>query len=167
MAETPERGISVPEARTRTMRPKKRPVRYSEGLVDAICARLAVGETWLAISHDDDMPSYTALYQWRKTKPGVEDQVERARQMGADALADELLDTARAVTTATVGATKVRMQGLQWMAGKVAPQRYGAKAGMPTAAGSVEVHIRVRRFEKLVGEDGRAFLREILPEGEQ
>jgi hypothetical protein len=31
----------------------------------------------------------------------------------------------------------------------------------------VELHIRVRRYEKLYDDEGRAFLREILLEGEQ
>ena len=128
---------------------------------------MAVGETWLAISKGDDMPSYQALYQWRKKKAGVEEQVEMARQMGADALADELLGAARAVTPATVGATKVHIDGLKWMSGKASPQRYGAKAGTAAPKGAVAMHIRVRRFEKLYDDEGRAFLREILLEGEQ
>ena len=86
MAETPERGISVPVVQKRAVRAKKKSVGYSPELVKKICARLAVGETWLAISKGDDMPSYQALYQWRKKKAGVEEQVEMARQMGADAL---------------------------------------------------------------------------------
>lgn len=165
MAETPERGISVPVKHA--VRPKKPSVGYSPKLVDAICARLAIGETWLAISKDDGMPSYQALYQWRKKRPGVEGKVEMARQMGADALADELLDTARAVTTATVSTTKVHVDGLKWSTGRGSLLRHGARAGTAAAKGAVRMHIRVRRFEKLYDDEGRAFLREILLEGEQ
>jgi len=167
MAETPERRVRAPETLKRAVRPRRTSVRYCEALVDEICARLAVGETWLAISQDAHMPSYTALYQWRKTKPGVDQKVETARLMGADALADEMLDTARAVTPATVGPAKVQIQTLQWAAGRASPARYGSRAGTPAPPGKVELHIRVRRYEKLYDDEGRAFLREILLEGEQ
>lgn len=167
MAETPERGIGVPEVRTRAMRIKKPSVKYSARLVDRICTRLAGGETWTGISGDDDMPSYQTYYLWREKRPGFAERVDAARQMGADALADELLDTARAVTPATVGAAKVHIGGLQWMAGKASPLRYGARAGTAVPKGAVEMHIRVRRFEKLYDDEGRAYLREILLEGEQ
>jgi hypothetical protein len=167
MAETPERRVRAPETLKRAVRPRRTSVRYCEALVDEICARMAVGETWLAISQDAHMPSYTALYQWRKTKPGVDQKVETARLMGADALADEMLDTARAVTPATVGPAKVQIQTLQWAAGRASPARYGSRAGTPAPPGKVELHIRVRRYEKLYDDEGRAFLREILLEGEQ
>ena len=167
MANTPERRVRAPETRKRAVRPRRKSVRYNEALVDEICARMAVGETWLAISQDAHMPSYTALYQWRKTKPGVEQRVEAARLMGADALVDEVLETARAVTPATLGPSKVHIQGLQWAVGRASPARYGSRAGTPAPAGKMELHIRVRRYEKLYDDEGRAFLREILLEGEE
>jgi hypothetical protein len=97
----------------------------------------------------------------------VDQKVETARLMGADALADEMLDTARAVTPATVGPAKVQIQTLQWAAGRASPARYGSRVGTPAPPGKVELHIRVRRYEKLYDDEGRAFLREILLEGEQ
>ena len=93
--------------------------------------------------------------------------VVAARQVGAEALVDEVLDAARAVTPETIGTTKVHVDGVKWATGRSSPLRYGDRAGTAAPKGALEMHIRVRRFEKVVGEDGRAFLREILLEGER
>lgn len=166
MAETPERGIGVPEVRV--VRAKKPSVRYTSATVNRIRTELESGKTLSEICRSETAPTYSAVQMWKGRHPEFAAIVDAARQQGADALADELLDTARAVTPATVGAAKVHIGGLQWMAGKASPLRYGAaRAGTAVPKGAVEMHIRVRRFEKLYDDEGRAFLREILLEGEQ
>lgn len=165
MAETPERCISVPGKRA--VRTKKPSVKYTPTMVNRIRTELESGKTLSDICRSDTAPTYTAVHQWKARYPEFATMVEAARRAGADALVDEVLDTARAVTAATVGAAKVHIGGLQWAAGKNSPLRYGAKAGTSVPKGAVEMHIRVRRFEKLYDDEGRAFLREILLEGEQ
>ena len=165
MAETPERGISVPAKRA--VRAKKPSVRYTQRAVNLIRTGLECGKSLNEICRDNRAPSYSAINQWRARYPEFNAVVAAARQAGAEALVDEVLDIARAVTPGTIGTTKVHVDGVKWAAGRNSPLRYGARAGTAVPKGAVEMHIRVRRFEKVVGEDGRAFLREILLEGEQ
>ena len=165
MAETPERGIGVPGVRA--VRAKKPSVKYTPRAVNLIRAGLECGKSLNQICHEDGAPSYTAVNQWRGRYPEFNALVAAARQVGAEALVDEVLDAARAVTPETIGTTKVRMEGTKWVAGRNSPLRYGDRAGTAAPKGAVELHIRVRRFEKVIGEDGRAFLLEILLEGER
>ena len=167
MAETPERGISVPETPARVVRAKKASVRYGQHTVNLIRTGLECGKSLNQICHEDGAPSYTAVNQWRGRYPEFNALVALARQTGAEALVDEVLDTCRAVTPETIGTTKVRVEGTKWVAGRSSPLRYGDRAGTAVPKGAVEIHIRVRRFEKLYDDTGRAFLREILPEGER
>lgn len=144
----------------------RRYVKRTRKLEVEICKRMGEGETWLQISKDDHMPSQAMLYRWRAKSPAFAVEVAEAMEMAADRVADEVLITARGVTPATATADRVRISGLQWTAAKAAPHRYGARAeGRDPPVQKIEV--RVRRFEKAVGPDGKAFLREILPEGEQ
>lgn len=165
MAETPERGIGVPGVRA--VRAKKPSVRYGQKAVNLIRTGLECGKSLNQICHEDGAPSYTAVNKWRRRYPEFNAVVAVARQAGAEALVDEVLDAARAVTPETIGTTKVRMQGTKWVAGRNSPLRYGDRAGTAAPKGAVVMHIRVRRFEKLYDDEGRAFLREILLEGEQ
>ena len=167
MAETPERGISVPETRTRVVRAKKPSVRYGPTAVNLIRRGLESGRSLNDICRGDKAPSYAAVNQWRSRYPEFNALVVLARQVGAEALVDEVLDTCRAVTPDTIGTVKVHVDGVKWATGRSSPLRYGDRAGTAAPKGALEMHIRVRRFEKVVGEDGRAFLREILLEGER
>ena len=165
MAETPERGISVPAKRA--VRAKKPSVKYTPRAVNLIRTGLECGKSLNQICHEDGAPSYTAVNTWRRRYQEFNAVVAVARQAGAEALVDEVLDAARAVTADTIGTTKVRMAGAKWAAGMNSPLRYGDRAGTAAPKGAVVTHIRVRRFEKLYDDEGRAFLREILLEGEQ
>lgn len=160
MAKGPARGEPVPEDKV-----KRVYVRYSQKVVNAICEEFAKGRTWSSICQDKGMPSHKSLHDWKKSKPGFAALVDQAREIGDEALVDEVLDIARAVTTASATADRLRMQGVQWAKGKNSPARQGARTR--GAKGAVEIHIRVRRFEKLHDAEGRAFLREIFPEGER
>ena len=162
MAKMPGRGVGAPRVLVRRKRPS---VPYSLAVVRRICRGLEAGMTLSEICRKDKAPSYTSVYHWMHKFPDFNALVAAARQRGADALADEVLDVARGVTPGTVSAARVRMQGLQWAAGKASPRRYGARAEAQVGPPR-QVTIRVRRFEKLIGPDGRPFLREIMPEVE-
>lgn len=159
MAKTPGRGLGAP----RTKRPSRR---YSAGLVQEIRGQLEAGMTISDICRLERGPSASSFHNWKRDKPGFADMVSAARLNGADALVDEVLDTARAVTAQSLTADREKMLNLRWAVGRNTLPHYGERPAQ-TRGRATELHIRVRRFEKLMGEDGRPFLREILPEGEQ
>ncbi len=51
----------------------------------------------------------------------------RAREAQADALADEIMDEARAATEKNANAKRVLIDALKWRAGKLKPKVYGNK----------------------------------------
>jgi hypothetical protein len=143
-------------------------VRYSKKVTRALCLRIAQGEIWHRICNTDGMPSYTTLYTWLRKYPDFAEDYGQAREMAADLRADKVLVVAEEATTATVQRDRLRVGALQWHAGKAAPKKYGSKAGDDGAGegASRRVIIEVRHFEVAYREDGSAYTREILPDGE-
>lgn len=166
-----------------TLRPRKGPrpktpdrkgrvthVRYSAAVANLICARLAQGEAWINICNTGDMPCYASLYTWQERYPEFAEAVARARQQGADFCADEALKVAQRATKETVQQDRLLVSTLMRRAALMAPKAWGGKSGKDgkdkEAPQPVEVVFRVRRFEKVIGPDGKAFVRELKPEGE-
>lgn len=167
MAKSPARGLGAPR-NPKTEAPVVRiKTVYGKSVVQRICRLIEGGATVSDISRTPEGPSYSTIYNWMDRYPEFRAALMAARERGAAALSDEVLDIARGVTAATATADKVKMNGVQWVAGKASPARWGLRADEPIRKGAMEMHIRVRRFEKLYDDAGRPFLREILPEGER
>lgn len=92
---------------------RRRGVRYSEAVARAICERMASGEPWSRICEDPRMPTYTALYVWRKRHPAFAEQVRVAQEAAADLHMDQALCIADEVTKETVTQAKVRIDTLK------------------------------------------------------
>jgi hypothetical protein len=86
----------------------------------------------------------------------------RARDKGADAMADEALDMARSSSSETAQADRIRLDAIKWAAAKIAPRRYGDRTtlehsgpdGAPIASVSVRAGVAL-------GADDAAKVREI------
>ncbi|HEX7886468.1 MAG TPA: hypothetical protein VF474_10865 [Phenylobacterium sp.] len=142
-------------------------VRYGAGVASRICERLAQGEPWSRICNEDDMPSYSALYAWQKRYPAFAQLVAQARAQGADYCADKALAVAEAATRDTVQQDRLLVTTLMKRAALIAPGVWGGKDSRPNEKPQkVEVVFYLRHFEKVIGPDGKAFVREIKPEGE-
>lgn len=87
-------------------KPTGRPTDYSPAMRDAICARLAAGETLRSICRDDTMPERQTIYNWLYVNKGEVKQGEkilvagffdhytRAREVGLDEICDETIEIA-------------------------------------------------------------------------
>jgi len=140
---------------------------FSAAVARRICARLAEGEPWSKICKTRGMPAYSTLYSWQKQQPGFAEQVAQARQQGADYCADRALEVAERTTKETIQQDRLFVSTLMKRAALIAPQTWGGKGGgAKDKPAKVEVVFRVRHFERVVGPDGKAFVREIEPEGE-
>lgn len=102
---------------------------YSVVIADAICERLAEGESLRAICSDNSMPCKAAVFRWLSERPEFADQYARAREEQAEALADELVAIAdgpvgedSAVLTAR---DRLRVDARKWVASKLKPKKYG------------------------------------------
>ena len=115
-----------------------RPSGFSEELADAICERLAEGQSLRKICLADDMPNKATVFRWLAANKVFSDQYARAREAQADTLADEILDIAddgandymgenETYNGDAVQRSKLRVDARKWLAGKLRPKVYGDK----------------------------------------
>lgn len=119
---------------------------YTDDMADAICERIANGESLKSICEHDDMPSKSTVFKWLAETATFSDKYARAREAQADSIFDEILDIAddarndwmkargsddeddRYVLNGEhVQRMKLRIDARKWMAGKLRPKRYGER----------------------------------------
>lgn len=149
-------------AQGRKARPKGQ--RYTRQVAEAICERLARGESLRSICKTKGMPSPSTIYDWRDTRPEFARSFARARELAAEACAEEAVEIAKAATPATLQTDKLRVSTLLWRAGRAGGQRPGGGAE-PGAGGPRRVIVEVRDFTAVTRDDGAVVTREILPDG--
>ncbi|MBX3484809.1 hypothetical protein [Phenylobacterium sp.] len=145
-------------------------------MIERLCALRNEGQTWAVICGLEDTPAYTTICLWRRTKPEFAAALRAADAGAADLRADEALEFARSAAQGAMG-DRLRHTAFMQRAALDAPERWaGGKASGASAAAAVaaaaksprmEIVFRVRRFEKVVNDEGRTVLREIFPEGEE
>lgn len=67
---------------------------FDQSLADEIVERLSNGEPLRAICRDEHMPSWRTVYDWLSAYPDFSTRIARARELGADAIAESCLDIA-------------------------------------------------------------------------
>jgi terminase small subunit-like protein len=107
-----------------------RPSIYSEALAQEICRRIVDGESLRAICADAGMPAKATVMTWLGRRPGFAASYARAREMSADADADDVKDIARRTLEGEVrpDVARVAIDALKWSAARRAPRKYGDKA---------------------------------------
>lgn len=143
-----------PAAKKKPATPKKpapigRPPMYSTELAVAVCALIAQGKSMKTIAQTEGMPSIGTMYGWLANNPEFLKLYERAKQDQADALAEEMLDIADDGTNDWMEAhdkdgncvgykvngehvqrSRLRIDARKWIAERMKPKRYGARAEM-------------------------------------
>lgn len=121
-----------------------RPITYSSELAAIICERLAAGESLRAICRDLAVVPESTVRTWViDDVEGFAAQYARAREIGLDAMAEEMLaiaDTTQEGTTTTskewgeeiktgdmLEHRKLRVDARKWYLSKLAPKKYGDK----------------------------------------
>lgn len=121
-----------------------RPSDFTQETADAICERLANGESLRKICTSDDMPGQSTVFRWLTVHVGFREQYAKAREAQADALFDEILDIADdgsndwmkrnnpdnpgyAENGEAMARSRLRVDARKWMAGKLRPKVYGDK----------------------------------------
>lgn len=103
-----------------------RPTDFTAKLADAICERLASGDSLRSICEPDDMPAESTVRHWAvENREGFFAQYTRARDVGLDCMADRVLHDADTATDASIG--RLKMDARRWYLSKMAPKRYGDK----------------------------------------
>lgn len=139
--------------------PKKRgrPSDYNQAIADAICERLADGESLRKICREDEsMPGIATVFRWLNVHSDFQEQYTRAREEQAETLADEIVGIAddglndtyidengmRRTDTDVIARSKLRVEARKWVASKLKPKRYGDKIVQEVtgADGGPQVH---------------------------
>lgn len=110
-------------------KPTGRPSAYTDEIAREICRRLIDGESLRAICEDDHMPSKSTVLLWAATNESFSDQYAYARELSAEADADDVAHYARMAATGKIepAAATAAINGLKWSAGKRQPKKYGDK----------------------------------------
>lgn len=117
-------------------RGRGRPTIYTPELGERICTRLAAGESLNRICKDEGMPCPATVYLW--VVKGIDDFSERyaqAREAQAHCLAQRVLDLVTEVELPEgidPQRAKVAIDGLKWIAGRMAPNSYGDRQKIET-----------------------------------
>ena len=116
---------------------------FSRAIADKILARLSAGESLRAICRDDGMPAESTVRLWAmEDVEGFAAQYTRARDLGLDAIADEILEIANTPVPGITKTTKadggieekqgdmiehrrLQVDSRKWYLSKLAPKRYG------------------------------------------
>lgn len=134
--------------KTRTAAPAEapgRPSTFTQEIADRICARLATGQSLRAICRDDEsMPPEATVRLWViEDRQGFSAQYARAREIGYESMADELIEIADTPRIGTKSVSKasgieiteadmiehrrLQVDTRKWMLAKMLPKRYGDK----------------------------------------
>jgi hypothetical protein len=123
-----------------------RPTTYSAAIADRILDQLADGRTLADVCRDPGMPAQGTVWQWKaEDREGFAARYNTARELGCDALADEILEIADDArrdwivrrrfdgTTFTVPNpdnirhARLRIAARQWLLSKTLPRHYGKR----------------------------------------
>lgn len=130
-----------------TPKPVGRQTTHTPEIAQAVCERLAEGETLRQVCRDEGMPPESTVRMWvMDDREGFAAQYTRAREIGYHAMADELLDIAddgtndwmdRRSADGTTGdavlngehiqRSRARLDTRKWLLSKALPKLYGDK----------------------------------------
>ena len=120
-----------------------RPTTYNAKVASQICEQLAEGMTLRAICRQPGMPAESTVRQWAShDREGFYAHYARARDIGLDAMADELMDICDNASNdwmeregensqgwilngEHVNRSRLRVDTRKWYLSKLAPKRYG------------------------------------------
>lgn len=110
-----------------------RPTAYTHELADVLCEGLALGRSLAVVCADESMPSMSSVYRWLREDAEFQKTYARAREDGADSLADEIQDiadsdpgsNAMGIDRGGVDHLKLRVDARKWIAAKLKPKKYG------------------------------------------
>ena len=134
-----------------------RPSEYSDVIVDRICDALADARSLRSICCEPDMPAQSTVFRWLADEryAAFRERYARAREAQADAIFDEMLDIAddgtndwmerrredgsvdEVLNHEHISRSKLRVDARKWMAGKLAPKKYGEKLDLTSSDGTM------------------------------
>ena len=121
--------------------PAGRPSMYTEELAIEFCSRLLDGTSVRKVCEQDDMPSRDTIFRWIATNPEFSDQYAKAKELSAEALAEDIFDIADdnafdytegkdgelRVNNDAIQRARLRVDVRKWYLSKIVPKKYGER----------------------------------------
>lgn len=113
-----------------------RPTKCTAEVTEAICERLAAGDSLRSVCESSDFPAISSVLLWVVSGRMVEgtdtpfsDHYMRARQAGGFAHADRVITVVDKVATGEYepNQAKAMLDGLKWAAERMAPKHHSAR----------------------------------------
>ena len=124
------RLLEIPLAtRDNRIVPAGRPSSYTPEIADAICERIAGGESVTTISASEGFPSRTTIRNWMDSNPDFRSKCARAWDLQADVHAEKVRELADKCEAGTLdpNAARVASGNRQWLAARMSPRRWGER----------------------------------------
>jgi hypothetical protein len=151
--------------------PKKpspgRPTDYTQELADIICEKLAMGKSLRTALLEENMPGMATVFRWLRENTEFREQYARAKEEGADAMADEILDIAddgsndwetrtnkrgeeyEVVNKEVVMRSRLRIDTRRWLMSKMKPKKYGEKLDLTSGGDKINNPYAAKSLEEL------------------
>lgn len=114
---------------------------FTQEIADAICERLALGESLRSVCRDEAMPSQSMVFRWLAENQLFREQYARAREAQADSWADDILqisddgsndtyidgDGNERTNQDVIARSRLRVDTRKWLMARMAPKKYGDK----------------------------------------
>jgi hypothetical protein len=125
-----------------TPKPTGRPSSYSDELAAEICRQLAEGASLRAICEAPEMPHRDTVRTWLLNNEAFRDAYTVAREAQAEHFADQIIEIVD--TEPDANRARVRMDARKWVAGKLAPKKYGERVtNEHTGAGGGPIQVTI------------------------
>ncbi len=108
----------------------QRPTKRTPQVIDRLLGGLADGKTLRALCREEGMPNWRTVYDWIETDAELAAQVARARELGFDAIAEDVFDIADGTKAISehVQLSKMRIDTRLKLLACWNPKKYGSKA---------------------------------------
>lgn len=134
---------------------------YDPAICEMICERLAEGEPLIRICAEPGMPSAGTVFNWLKKHPEFREIYALAREVQGHVMFDAVGEVIDEATPETAYLSKVKIDGLRWQAGRLAPKSYGdLKERTPAEDGGKSFTVLLQSFDR----QGREVHTELTPE---
>lgn len=114
-----------------------RPTLYNDELIDYICGEIMIGRSLVKICKEEKTPSLATVFRWLSEKPEFVEKYDKAKEIQADYLAEELIGLA----DDAIDVQKARLQCdvRKWSASKLRPKKYGDKTETDVRVSNVDM----------------------------
>ncbi|HDJ9372813.1 DNA-binding protein [Escherichia coli] len=123
-----------------------RPHGYSEEKALEICELVSDGESINKISKMPGMPARSTILKWFRDVPEFSDMYIRAKEIGFEVLADEIIDLADApenIKKEELNRHHLMIETRKWLLAKLQPRKYGERVTQEIVGNREEAPVQV------------------------